>query len=143
METPRHVEQSDADPSDVQHGPTKGAMTSGLETRVAAPVVLILAVVCCAGPLLLAALAVTGAGAWLAAHRYTLVAAASIVVAAVLGWRIRDARGAKVRLPSYRSLMHERFWGRIQRSAQGIRTRSREPASACRCLRGDGSARSA
>jgi hypothetical protein len=62
---------------------------SGPETWLAAPAVAILAVVCCAGPLLVAALAATGAGAWLAAHGYTVAAGAVIVVVAVLVWWIR------------------------------------------------------
>ena len=46
-------------------------------------------VVCCAGPLLIGALAAAGAGAWLATHGYAIGAAALLVVAAVLAWRIR------------------------------------------------------
>ena len=46
-------------------------------------------VVCCAGPLLIGALAAAGAGAWLATHGYAIGAAALLVVAAVLVWRIR------------------------------------------------------
>ena len=62
---------------------------SRLAGSLATPVIAILAVVCCAAaPLLLGALVVTGAGAWLAAHGYTLGAAALIVLAAVLAWRI-------------------------------------------------------
>jgi hypothetical protein len=45
----------------------------------------ILAVVCCAGPLLVAALTTAG-GTWLAANGYTVGAGAVIVVVAVLGW---------------------------------------------------------
>ena len=56
---------------------------------LATPAIAILAVVCCAGPLLLGALAATGTGAWLGAHGYTFGAAALIVLAAVLAWRIR------------------------------------------------------
>ena len=55
---------------------------------LATPAVAILAVLCCAGPLLLGAVAATGAGAWLGAHGYTLGATALIVLAAVLAWRI-------------------------------------------------------
>jgi hypothetical protein len=51
--------------------------------------VAILAVVCCAGPVLVAALLATGAGAWLAAHGYTVGVAALLMVVAVLAWRIR------------------------------------------------------
>lgn len=50
----------------------------------------IVAVVCCAGPLFVGALAATGAGAWLAAHGYTIGAAALVVLAALLAWRIRE-----------------------------------------------------
>jgi hypothetical protein len=60
----------------------------GLKGRLAAPVIAIIAVVCCAGPLLLGSLAATGAGAWFAAHDYTLGAAALVVLAALLMWRI-------------------------------------------------------
>ena len=67
----------------------------GLKGWLATPVIAIIAVVCCAGPLLLGALAATGAGAWLAAHGYTLGASALIVLAAFLAWRIgaRMSRG--------------------------------------------------
>ena len=60
----------------------------GTRGWLATPAVAILAVVCCAGPLLLGALAATGAGAWLGAHGYTLGAAGLIVLAALLAWRI-------------------------------------------------------
>lgn len=46
-------------------------------------------VVCCAGPLLIGALAAAGAGAWLATHGYAIGGAALLLVAAVLAWRIR------------------------------------------------------
>jgi hypothetical protein len=74
-------EQAGPRPSPPRGGP-------GPETWLAAPAVGIVAVVCCAGPLLVAALT-TGGGAWLAAHGYTVGAGAVIVVVAVLGWRIR------------------------------------------------------
>ncbi len=52
-------------------------------------VIAIIAVVCCAGPLLLGALAATGAGR-LAGHAgYTLGAAALVVLGALLAWRVR------------------------------------------------------
>jgi len=38
---------------------------------------------------LIGALAAAGAGAWLATHGYAIGAAALLVVAAVLAWRIR------------------------------------------------------
>ena len=46
-----------------------------------------LAVVCCAGPILIGAVATTGMGAWLATHGYTLAAGAALVLGAMLGWR--------------------------------------------------------
>lgn len=49
----------------------------------------IVLVVCCAGPLLIGAVAATGAAAWLAAHGYELGAVALLVIAAALAWRIR------------------------------------------------------
>jgi len=61
----------------------------GLKGWLATPMIAIFAVVCCAGPLLLGTLAATGAGAWLAAHGYSLGAAALVVLAALLAWRIR------------------------------------------------------
>ena len=60
----------------------------GTRGWLATPAVAILAVVCCAGPLLLGALAATGAGAWLGAHGFTLGAAALIALAALVVWRI-------------------------------------------------------
>jgi len=52
-------------------------------------VIAIIAVVCCAGPLLLGALAATGEGR-LAGHAgYTLGAAALVVLGALLAWRVR------------------------------------------------------
>lgn len=54
-----------------------------------APVVAVLMVFCCAGPLLVGALPVTGAGAWLGAHGYILGAAALILLAVALIWRAR------------------------------------------------------
>lgn len=62
---------------------------AGLEGWLATPVIVILVLVCCAGPLLIGALAAAGAGAWLAGHGYTVGAAALLVVAAFLAWRIR------------------------------------------------------
>jgi hypothetical protein len=56
---------------------------------LATPLIALVALVCCAGPLLLGAMAATGAGAWLAAHGYSLGAAAFVLLAAVLAWRIR------------------------------------------------------
>ena len=62
---------------------------SGLDGWLATPAIAILVVVCCAGPLLLASLAATGAGAWLAAHGYPIGAAALLVLGAFLAWRTR------------------------------------------------------
>ena len=62
---------------------------SGLDGWLATPAIAILVVVCCAGPLLLASLAATGAGAWLAAHGYPIGAAALLVLASLFAWRIR------------------------------------------------------
>jgi len=62
---------------------------SGLESRLATPAIVILLVVCCAGPLLLGALAAGGAGAWLVTHGYAIGGAAVLVVAGILAWRIR------------------------------------------------------
>jgi len=80
-EDPRTV--APADPSGPRdHAPRR-------EGWLATPVIAILAVICCAAPLLLGALAATGAGAWLAAHGYALGGAAMVVLAALLAWRIR------------------------------------------------------
>ncbi len=54
-----------------------------------APALAVLMMLCCGGPLLVGALAATGAGAWLGTHGYPLAAAALIVVAGVLAWRAR------------------------------------------------------
>lgn len=62
---------------------------NGWLTVLAAPGLILLAIVCCAGPLLLAALLATGAGAWLAANGYLIGAVALFVIAAVVAWRIQ------------------------------------------------------
>ncbi len=62
---------------------------SGLESQLATPGIVILLVVCCAGPLLLGVLAASGAGAWLVTHGYAIGGAAVLVVAGILAWRIR------------------------------------------------------
>ena len=59
---------------------------AGLDGWLAAPAIVILVVVCCAGPLLIGALAAAGAGAWLATHGYAVGAAALLALAAVLAW---------------------------------------------------------
>lgn len=64
---------------------------------LAAPIVAIMAVVCCAGPILFAALVASGAGVWLAARGYTLGAAALILFATVLAWVIRSRIGYAAR----------------------------------------------
>lgn len=56
---------------------------------LAAPAVAVLAVACCAGPLLIAGLLATGAGAWLAAHGHAIAAAALLGLALLLVWGIR------------------------------------------------------
>lgn len=63
--------------------------TIGVESWLATPAIVLLVVACCAGPLLIGALAAAGASAWLAAHGYAIGAAALLVVAAVIAWRIR------------------------------------------------------
>ena len=62
---------------------------SGLDGRLATPAIVILLVVCCAGPLLLGVVAASGAGAWLVTHGYAIGGAAVLVVAGILAWRIR------------------------------------------------------
>jgi len=62
---------------------------SGLEGRLASPAIVILLVVCCAGPLLLGVLAASGAGAWLVTHGSAIGGAAALGVAGILAWRIR------------------------------------------------------
>lgn len=61
---------------------------AGWLASVAAPGLMLLAVVCCAGPLLLAALIATGAGTWLAANGYLLGALAVFAVASGVAWRL-------------------------------------------------------
>jgi len=61
----------------------------GLGSWLATPAIAIIAVVCCAGPFVLGALAAAGAGTWLVAHGYTLGASALVALAALLVWRIR------------------------------------------------------
>ncbi len=71
----------------------------GWDRWLAAPVVAIVAAVCCAGPLLVAALITTGAGTWLAAHGYTSGAWALIAVGAIVAWRITIGRSLRFRVP--------------------------------------------
>ncbi len=68
-----------------------GARDAGsvLEGRLATPAIVVLLVLCCAGPLLLGVIAASGAGAWLVTHGYALGGAAVLVVAGILAWRIR------------------------------------------------------
>jgi hypothetical protein len=92
MQDRRPVEEADRsrhDPPDPLPLSKPGDRSPGPVGWLAGPAVAILVVVCCAGPLLLAALAASGGGAWLAAHGYTLGAAALIVLAAFLAWMIR------------------------------------------------------
>lgn len=56
---------------------------------LAAPALAVLAVVCCAGPLLAAALAATGAATWVASHGYPVAAVFLLGLAALLIWAIR------------------------------------------------------
>lgn len=58
------------------------------ETWFAAPIIAVVAVLCCAGPVLLAVLAATGVGAWLLAHGY-VIGAAAVAFVALLAWAIR------------------------------------------------------
>jgi len=91
MESQRNAGPADPPESSLSadHAPTTPHdRAHGLGGWLATPVIAIIAVVCCAGPLLLGALAATGAGAWLAAHGYTLGTAVLVVLAALLAWRI-------------------------------------------------------
>ncbi len=86
MESRRTAQPADS----AEHDPARPFnQRRGLDGWLATPVIAIIAVVCCAGPLLLGALAATGAGAWLATHGYTLGAAALVVLGALLAWRVR------------------------------------------------------
>ena len=71
--------------------------------RFAGPVLAVLAVLCCAGAPLVAALAATGVGAWLAAHGYALGVAGALVLLSALLLRQRSRRfAARPRQPSVR-----------------------------------------
>ena len=85
--TPARAEPAESSVSTIPAPPRDH--TADLRGWLATPAIVILVVVCCAGPLLIGALAAAGAGAWLAAHGYAIGAAALLVVAAVLAWRIR------------------------------------------------------
>ena len=92
MDRQRTAAPADAPDSDTSRDHAPAAphdRAAGLRGWLATPAIAIIAVVCCAGPLLLGALAATGAGAWLAAHGYTLGAASLVLLVALLGWRIR------------------------------------------------------
>jgi hypothetical protein len=92
MESQRTVAPADPPESSVSadQAPARpNDRSRGHEGWLATPVIAIIAVVCCAGPLLLAAMAATGAGAWLAARGYTIGAAALVVLAALIVWLIR------------------------------------------------------
>ncbi|GAC1476385.1 MAG: hypothetical protein PVS3B2_20630 [Candidatus Dormibacteraceae bacterium] len=87
MESQRTVAPADPPEGSVsadQAPPSAPVRAPGLKGWLATPVIAIIAVACCAGPLILGALAATGVGAWLAAHGYTLGAAALVVLAALL-----------------------------------------------------------
>jgi cytochrome c biogenesis protein CcdA len=86
-EGPADAPESDASRDQTPAAP--GDRSRGREGWFATPVIAVIAVVCCAGPLLLGALAATGAGAWLAMHGYSLGAGALVVLAALLVWWIR------------------------------------------------------
>ena len=92
MDSQRTAAPPDAPESEASRDQTPAApqdRSRGGENWLATPVIAIIAVLCCAGPLLLGALAATGAGAWLAARGYTLGAAALVVLTVLLVWRIR------------------------------------------------------
>jgi hypothetical protein len=88
---------------------TPGDRSLGWDGWLTAPLVAILAVVCCAGPVLLAALLTTGAGTWLAAHGYTFGAWALIAAGAIVAWRITIGR----RLPFHFRRLLGSSWKRI------------------------------
>lgn len=69
---------------EIQARPDSGG--DGWLAAVAAPGLVLLAVVCCAGPLLAAALLATGAGTWLAANGYLLGALTLFAIAAGVVW---------------------------------------------------------
>lgn len=60
-----------------------------------APLMVVLAGLCCGGPLVAAALIATGAGAWLSAHGFQLGGIAALAVASVLlfRWRLMTRGG--------------------------------------------------
>ncbi len=91
MESQRTAEQADSpkvSSAADQTAATSRDLARGRDGWLATPMIASIAVVCCAGPLLLGALAASAAGAWLAAHGYTLGAAALVALAALLAWRI-------------------------------------------------------
>ena len=97
MEDRRPVEPAERE---VQKTPLPATQGGGSRRPVGwltAPIVAIVAVVCCAGPILFAALVASGAGVWLAARGYTLGAAALIFFAAILAWAIRSRSGHAAR----------------------------------------------
>jgi hypothetical protein len=59
------------------------------ESWFVAPLLVIVAVVCCAGPILVAALAATGAGAWLAWRGFIIGAAVLFGLALLLASLVR------------------------------------------------------
>ena len=85
--TPARAEPTESSVSTIPAPPRDH--TADLRGWLATPAIVIVLVVCCAGPLLIGAVAAAGAGAWLAAHGYVAGAAALLVVAALIGWRIR------------------------------------------------------
>ena len=85
----RQTETRDESPQTAPRPSAPPGDAARLEGWLAAPATVILVVLCCAGPLLIGALAAAGAGAWLAGHGYAIGAAALLVMAAFLAWRIR------------------------------------------------------
>lgn len=89
MESDRTTAQAEPTESSVSTAPAAPRDDKAGLGWLATPAIAILVVICCAGPLLIGALAAAGAGAWLAGHGYAIGAAALLVVAAFLAWRIR------------------------------------------------------
>ncbi len=87
--TAQSVESVERDPAGDRTPASSRDQSRRVDSWLAGPLIAIVAVVCCAGPLLLGVLAASGAGAWLAAHGYAIGAAALVAVAAFLAWRIR------------------------------------------------------
>jgi hypothetical protein len=92
MESQRAAAPANAPETNVSRDQTPVAPPNRSHDRegwLATPVIAVIAVVCCTGPLLLGALAASGSGAWLAAHGYVLGTAAMVALPALLVWRIK------------------------------------------------------